>query len=124
MRKEGIAMNRAQEIRQKRLAEQKATAEKKTKHDLEIKSKAETLFDWVLDFFTDITVSQVILDCTFDNKIEFWLPYHVGYKRMLNKPFDHKVMVKLVEMFEAEDGYSAKLIDYSNGYSSVTIKVE
>lgn len=120
-------MSRAQEIRQKRLNERKDIAEKKTKHDMEVKAKAEELFDWVLDMFehptANNTADEVHLSDSYYNKIQIGYDYEKG---LTDKLFDWEVMKQLAEMFEAEDGYTGKYFSgtFPDSYSSVTIKIE
>ncbi len=127
MRNGGITMSRAQEIRQKRLNERKDIAEKKTKHDLEVKAKAEKLFDWVLDMLehptANNTADKVYLSDSYQGKIQIGYHYEKGFT---DKPFDCKVMKQLADMFEAEDGYTGKYFSgtFPESYSSVTITIE
>lgn len=120
-------MSRAQEIRQKRLNERREAEEEKRKEELRIKDEAEKMKDWVLDLFERPTkfnsADEVHLSNTYYGKIE------IGYGNktvMTYKEFDPEIMKKLVEMFDAEEGYSA---DYHEGtfpesYSSATFKIE
>lgn len=120
-------MSRAQEIRQKRLNERREEEEKKKEEELRIKEEAEKMQDWVLDLFEKPTkfnsADEVHLSSTYYGKID------IGYgsnKLMTGKAFEPQVMKKLVEMFNAEEGYSA---DYDEGtfpesYSSATFKIE
>lgn len=120
-------MSRAQEIRQKRLNERKDIAEKKTKHDLEVKAKAEKLFDWVLDMLehptANNTADEVYLSNSYQNKIQIGYDYEKG---LTDKPFEWEVMKQLADMFEAEDGYTGEYfsVTFPESYSSVTITIE
>lgn len=121
--------SRAQEIRQKRLNERKGIAEKETNPpNLEIKAKAEELFNWVLDMLDtpteNNTADEVYLsNCSCLNKIQIG---HDCEKGLTDKPFEEEVMEQLAEMFEAEDGYTGKYFSrtYPVIYSSVTITIE
>ncbi|MCI9178127.1 MAG: hypothetical protein HFJ28_06225 [Clostridia bacterium] len=120
-------MNKAQEIRQKRLNERKEIAEKKTKHDLEIKAKAEELFNWVLDMLdtptANNTADEVHLSDSYYNKIRVGYNYEKG---LTDKPFECEVMKQLAKMFKAEDGYTGKYFSgtFPDSHSSVTIKIK
>lgn len=120
-------MNRAQEIRQKRLNERREAEEKKRKEELMIEDEAKKLYDWVLDLLENPTefnsADEVHLSNTYYNKIQ--IGYKFG-KGVTEKEFEGEVMKKLAEIFNAEEGYSA---DYYSGNSvesdsSVTIKIE
>lgn len=120
-------MSRAQEIRQNRLNERKAIAEKKTEQDMKIQDEANELFDWVLDMFEnptrDNTADEVHLSGSYEGRIRVGHDYRKG---LTQKTFDWRVVKRLAEMFEAEDGYTAEFLEGRSyeSYSSVTIKIE
>lgn len=124
--------SRAQEIRKKRLEERKAIAEENKKIvedkknlELKIEEESKKMFDWVLDMFENPTPSNtadtVYLSDSPHNKMI------LGYGKeayFTGKKFNYKVMRKLVDMFNSEDGYTAEY-DYNEYYlSSVTIRIE
>lgn len=120
-------MSRAQEIRQRRLNERQKIAEEQKKLELKTESEAKMLFDWVLDMFetptNNNTADEVHLSETYYGKIQ------VGYNHkegLTDKDFNWKVMKKLAEMFEAEEGYTGIYFagQRPESDSYVTIKIK
>ena len=120
-------MNRALEIRQKRLNERKKIVQKQAQHDMEIKAKAEKLFNWVLDMFENPTANntadEIYLSDSYFNKIQVGYHYNEG---LTDITFDYEVMEELAKMFEAEEGYTGQYFSgtFPDSYSSVTIKIK
>lgn len=120
-------MDRAQKIRQKRLNERREAEEKSRKENLRIKDEAKKLYDWVLDLLEDPTefnsADEVYLSDTCDNKIKIGDVLEKGM--ITEKKFEEEVMKKLVEIFNKEEGYSAKYfpVTFREKYSKVRIKI-
>lgn len=91
-------MSRAQEIRNKRLAE---------KED-RIKEEAKVLYNWVLDMFENPTANNTAYEVYLYETSDFKIRIGDNPKKgITDKPFVTSVMKKLADMFQKEEGYTS-----------------
>lgn len=82
-----------------------------------IETKAEELFNWVLDMLENPTDNNTADEvCLFFSNYYNYGCIQVGYdvsKGITNKRFEWPVMERLAEIFESEDGYEAKFYPWT-----------
>lgn len=100
-------MNRAQEIRQKRL---KARAIENEQREKQLKEKAEELFDWVLDLLENPTPNNTADTVRLFKGVNGKIIVGDDGGKETEKTFDMDVIEEIAAMFNEESGYRAQFI--------------
>lgn len=120
-------MNRAQEIRQRRLKERETETKKEMQHDEEVQKEVEKLYEWVLDMLDKPsefnTPDEVYLSDSYRNKIRIGNSFEKG--GLTERPFNDETMKQLADKFQREEGYTGQYFSgtFPESYSCVTIRI-